>query len=77
MTYKFFNIYFCVNYVKKIKDEISKINIGSIAIINQITTISKQRIFDDDILRRVRLSNSCLDLLDTGIKNILKNKGEL
>ena len=55
-------------YVKKIKEEISKMKIGSIALINQITTISKQRIFDDEILRRVRLSNSCLDLLDNGIK---------
>lgn len=55
-------------YVKKIKDEISKMKKGSIALINQITTISKQRIFDDEILRRVRLSNSCLDLLDTAIK---------
>lgn len=51
-------------YVKKIKDEISKMKIGSIALINQITTISKQRIFDDDILRRVRLSKGSLDLLD-------------
>ena len=56
-------------YVKKIKDEISKMKIGSVALINQITTISKQRIFDDDILRRVRLSKDSLDLLD---KNIIK-----
>ena len=56
-------------YVKKIKDEISKMKVGSIALINQITTISKQRIFDDDILRKVRLSKDSLDLLD---KNIIK-----
>lgn len=56
-------------YVKKIKDEISKMKVGSVALINQITTISKQRIFDDDILREVRLSNESLDLLD---KNIIK-----
>lgn len=54
-------------YAKKIKYEISKMKIGSIALINQITTISKQRIFDDDILRKVRLTNSCLDKLDTSI----------
>ncbi len=54
-------------YVKKIKDEISKMKIGSIALINQITTISKQRIFDDEILRKVRLSRNSLDLLDDGI----------
>ncbi len=56
-------------YVQKIKDEISKMKIGSIALINQITTISKQRIFDDDVLRKVRLSNKSLDLID---KNIIK-----
>lgn len=54
-------------YVKKIKDEISKMKIGSIALINQITTISKQRIFDDEILRKVRLSKDSLNLLDNGI----------
>lgn len=54
-------------YIKKMKKEISKMKIGSIALINQITTISKQRIFDDDILKKVRLSNKSLDLLDTQI----------
>lgn len=57
------------SYVQKIKDEISKMKIGSIALINQITTISKQRIFDDDVLRKVRLSNKSLDLID---QNIIK-----
>lgn len=56
-------------YVKKMKNEISKMKIGSIALINQITTISKQRIFDDAVLRRIRLSNDSLDLLD---KNIIR-----
>ncbi len=56
-------------YVKKMKYEISKMKIGSVALINQITTISKQRIFDDEILRKVRLSNTSLDLLD---KHIIK-----
>lgn len=51
------------------KNEISKMKIGSIALINQITTISKQRIFDDAVLRRIRLSNDSLDLLD---KNIIR-----
>lgn len=56
-------------YIKKMKREISKMKIGSIALINQITTISKQRIFDDDVLKKVRLSNKSLDLLD---KQIIK-----
>lgn len=51
-------------YVKKMKNEISKMKKGSIALLNQITTISKQRIYDDDILRKVRLSKDSLDLLD-------------
>ena len=59
-------------YAKKIKYEISKMKIGSIALINQITTISKQRIFDDDILRKVRLTNSCLDKLDTSIIKLFR-----
>lgn len=56
-------------YVKKMKNEISKMKIGSIALINQITTISKQRIFDDAVLRHICLSNNSLNLLD---KNIIK-----
>lgn len=60
-------------YIKKIKDEIEKMKIGSIALIEQITTISKQRIFDDDILRNVRLSSSSLDLIDKKIKKYFTN----
>lgn len=41
---------------------------GSIALLNQITTISKQRIYypkkSKDLLAGVHLSNSSLDLLD-------------
>ena len=41
---------------------------GSIALLNQITTISKQRIYypktSKDLLAGVRLSNKSLDLLD-------------
>lgn len=42
---------------------------GSIALINQITTISKQRIYDDDILKHIRLSEKSLNLID---ENIIK-----
>jgi len=45
--------------------------IGSIALINQITTISKQRIFDDDVLRKVRLAADSLNLLDNSIIKFL------
>lgn len=54
--------------LKKFEKEISKMKKGSIALLNQITTISKQRIYypktAKDFLSGVRLSNSSLDLLD-------------
>lgn len=51
-------------YIEKMTKEINKMKQDSIALINQITTISKQRLFDDIILRKVHLSNDSLDLLD-------------
>lgn len=56
-------------YVEKMESEISKMKQDSIALINQITTISKQRIFKDTIRRNVRISNEYLDLID---KQIIK-----
>ena len=47
---------------------------ASIALINQITTISKQRIYnqksDIDVLSGIRLSNNSLDLIDEKIKKL-------
>lgn len=54
-------------YIEKIKTEISKMKKGSIALVDQITTISKQRIYHDDILIKIRLTNNSLDLLDKKI----------
>ena len=54
--------------LKQILDELEKIE-DSIALINQITTISKQRIFNDTLRRNVKLSNNSLDLID---KQIIK-----
>ena len=51
------------------EDEISKMKQDSIALVNQITTISKQRIFKDTVRRNVRVSNESLDLID---KQIIK-----
>ena len=43
------------------KNEIKNMKKGSIALVNQITTISKIRIYDpkrnDDVLSKIRLSN--------------------
>lgn len=44
---------------------------GSIALIDQITTISKQRIFYDGVLKNVKLSDESLDLIDLNIKKYL------
>ena len=50
---------------------------GSIALINQITTISKQRIYnskkDMDILSGIKLSNEKMNLIDEKIKKLFLN----
>ena len=61
-----------INIQKIIEKEnkyIEKMKQDSIALINQITTISKQRIFNDTLRRNVKLSNNSLDLID---KQIIK-----
>lgn len=57
------------NYIQKMENEISKMKKDSIALINQITTISKQRIFKDTVRRNVKISGESLDLID---KQIIK-----
>ena len=49
--------------------ETGKMKKDSIALINQITTASKQRIFKDTARRNVKISNKYLDLID---KQIIK-----
>ena len=39
----------------------------SIGLIHQITTISKQRIFNDPALKKLKISNENLDLIDKKI----------
>lgn len=56
-------------YIEKMEKEICNMKKDSIALINQITTISKQRIFKDTIRRNVKISNTSLDLID---KQIIK-----
>lgn len=61
-------------YIKKVEKEISKMKKGSIALVSQITTISKQRIYDpktsSDILANLRVSDETLDLIDSKIKEL-------
>lgn len=56
-------------YIEKMENEVSKMKQDSIALISQITTISKQRIFKDTIRRNVKLYKESLDLID---KQIIK-----
>ena len=54
-------------YIEKMEHEIFKMKKDSIALINQITTISKQRIFKDTVRRNVKISTNSLDLIDKQI----------
>jgi len=60
--------------IKKMVRETSKLKQGSIALVLQITTISKIRIYDpktnNDVLSKIKLSNANLDLLDAKIKEL-------
>ena len=54
----------------KTKDELLKMKHGSMALVNQITTISKQRVFKEPLLAKVKISNKSLDLIDKKIKEL-------
>lgn len=60
------------NLLDRMRDEIFRMRTGSIALINQITTISKIRIYDPktdhDILSNIKLSNEKLDLIDAEMR---------
>lgn len=59
---------------EKISKEVQKMKYGSIAIINQIRVISKQRIYNPktefDILSGIKLSNDNLNLIDDKMKKM-------
>lgn len=63
--------------IKKIDKELLQMKSGSVALINQITTISKQRIYnpkkDFDILSGITLSNEKMKLIDEKIKKLFIN----
>lgn len=58
--------------IDKVERKISKIKNGNIVLINQITAISKQRIYnpksDVDVLDGIKLSNNSLNLIDEKIE---------
>jgi len=57
--------------LQRTRKEVSRMKTGSIALVNQIRTISKIRIYDPktnyDVLSGVKLSNEKLDLIDNEI----------
>ena len=63
-----------ISYCKKMKAEIQKMKQGSIALVGQITTVSKIRIYDprynNDALSKVRVSPKTLDVLDARIQEL-------
>lgn len=65
-----FKMFKKIEYLKKIQKEISKMKHGSYALIHQITTISKQRIFVTPILSGIKISSNSLDLIDKKIKQL-------
>ena len=60
-----------LDFLNRMRKEVLKMKQGSIALVNQITTISKIRIYDPktdyDILSNIKLSNEKLDVLDKEI----------
>lgn len=56
-----------IQHLEKMREEIARMKHGSIAYVNQITTISKQRIFRTPILSGIKLSSESLDALDKKI----------
>lgn len=56
-------------YIQNSEREISKMKKDSIVLINQITTVSKQRVYRNRLIRKIKLSNKSLDMID---KQIIK-----
>lgn len=67
-----------VKSLEKMKNELTKMKTGSIALIGQITTVSKIRIYDPktsyDVLHNIRLSDEKLDLIDEAIRKLYISK---
>lgn len=63
---------------QKINKEVQKMKYGSIAIVNQVRVVSKQRIYDPktnfDVLAGIKLSNENLNLIDEMMKKLFVKK---
>ncbi len=62
------------SYLNKIGDEISQMKTGSIALVNQITTVSKMRIFDPrnlkGVLANISLSGESMEKINNKMKEL-------
>ncbi len=65
-------------FLSRMRSEVQKMRKGSIALVNQITTISKIRVYDPktdhDILSGIKLSNEKLDIIDEMLLKNFTNK---
>ena len=63
-----------IRYCEKMKNEADRMKQGSIALVGQIVTISKIRIYDPkyskDALSKVRISAATLDILDAKVQEL-------
>ena len=63
-----------IEYLTRNKREIAKLKTGSMAVVNQITTISKQRIFtpkrSEDFLYGIKLSPSAMEKINDKLKEL-------
>lgn len=67
-----------LEFLRKMDSKMEKMKKGSIALVSQITTISKQKIYDpqktSDLLAEVRISDNSLDLINDKMKQLfIKN----
>lgn len=69
-----------IRYCQKMSTEVDRMKTGSIALVGQITTLSKIRIYDpryhNDALAEVRVSNATLDKLDQKITELFLHPNE-
>lgn len=63
--------------IEKICNELNQMKTGTVALVNQITTISKQRIYDPkhdfDILAGIQLSSNSMEKIYEKIKKLYAN----
>lgn len=68
------DFYSRIDHYNKMKRETDRMKIGSIALVGQITTISKIRIYDpkypNDALSSIRVSSATLDKLDARVQEL-------